>query len=528
MPGKLYVLCVGAIATVLSSAALAYGEEGHSIVAEVAQHRLNAPALEQVEHLLGKGVSLASIASWADDYRAAHKETSNWHFVDIPLSATNYDEARDCKSDATYGDCILRELDRLNVALRCSTNDEERRMALKFAVHFLGDLHQPLHAVGDERGGNLVHVKGTIKGNTCTTKCELDPDVDNLHSVWDTTLIRRDVYDWGAYVEHLESTWLKTNTFEEHYTGDAPLDWALQTHAVAGMVWNAKTVPPDGALSEQYFQMAVPILDQELALGGVRLARFLNSALAPKACQAVNQPSEALPGAETGLQAFSNLGEAKNQLKAYLAKGANGEQSRYEKDQAAVGEAATAWILRRAKELTDPAFVKAHGATKMALVLDIDETTLNNLAEMSANDYGYIRGLKCERTKDNPACAAPGWDLLAQAPAIASTKKLFDAARGAGVDVFFITGRDDTREERDATDANLKGQGFSGYTRLVMHTPGVPQSGASVADYKAPARAAIVLDGYTILANVGDQPSDLSGGFAEKVFLMPDPFYRIH
>src|SRR5882757_7548877 len=76
--------------------ALAWGQEGHSIVAEIAQVRLSPPAAQMVQKLL-KGRSLASIASWADDERDTHPETAGWHFVDIPLDVETYDHERDCK-----------------------------------------------------------------------------------------------------------------------------------------------------------------------------------------------------------------------------------------------------------------------------------------------------------------------------------------------------------------------------------------------------------------------------------------------
>src|SRR4051794_26327152 len=77
--------------------AWAWGQEGHSIVAEVAQRRLEPEPSRKVKAILGGEVSLASVASWADDVRGARPETYNWHFVDIPLAADAYDPARDCR-----------------------------------------------------------------------------------------------------------------------------------------------------------------------------------------------------------------------------------------------------------------------------------------------------------------------------------------------------------------------------------------------------------------------------------------------
>jgi acid phosphatase len=89
--------------------------------------------------------------------------------------------------------------------------------------------------------------------------------------------------------------------------------------------------------------------------------------------------------------------------------------------------------------------------------------------------------------------------------------------------VFVITCRDEG--QRAATERNLQSTGYTGYTRLIMAPQGVEF--ASAADFKSPQRAAIETEGYAIVANIGDQPSDLVGGHAEQTFLLPDPFYRI-
>src|SRR5439155_23705350 len=142
---------------------LAWGQEGHSIVAEIAQRRLSRQATAAVQLLLGNGYSLASISTWADDVRAARPSSSNWHFADIPVDSNNYSPERDCKPDPTKGDCVVAELERLRTELRCDTR-EQRREALMFAVHFVADIHQPLHTVLEKGGGNGIDVKLTAKG----------------------------------------------------------------------------------------------------------------------------------------------------------------------------------------------------------------------------------------------------------------------------------------------------------------------------------------------------------------------------
>jgi hypothetical protein len=154
------------------AAAFAWGEEGHAIIAEIAQRRLSPQAAATVEKLLGRGHSLASTASWADDFRGngtpEGTRTANWHFVNIPIEKADYDEKRDCIPNETYGDCIVAELDRLKNDLHCTTGkDEGQERALKFAVHFVGDIHQPLHTVKELGGANGFEVGIYMEGVTC-------------------------------------------------------------------------------------------------------------------------------------------------------------------------------------------------------------------------------------------------------------------------------------------------------------------------------------------------------------------------
>jgi hypothetical protein len=279
------IACLPLLAMV-SCAAFAWGEEGHSIVAEIAQRRLNPDAQQGVAVALGSGVSLASVSSWADGQRAAHPGTANWHFVDIPLPAAAYDEKRDCADNPAHGDCVVRELQRLHTELRCLPTPEGRRDALRYAVHFVGDLHQPLHTVGEKMGGNQQAVHGVMRGLTCKRNCELGTETANLHVLWDTTLIRRTVWDWGSYVTRLEDGLLRSADVQRAAATAAPGEWANQTHAVAQSVWNEKIIGADGSIDDGYFETALPLLDRQLALAGLRLADFLNSAYGATSCPA--------------------------------------------------------------------------------------------------------------------------------------------------------------------------------------------------------------------------------------------------
>ncbi|MDT5013217.1 MAG: hypothetical protein QOH57_4834 [Mycobacterium sp.] len=199
----------------------------------------------------------------------------------------------------------------------------------------------------------------------------------------------------------------------------------------------------------------------------------------------------------------ANVGDAKNAALEYHDSG------RYQHDLAEVAAQAINWIAS-----TVPATPHA------AIVFDIDETALSNWEVIKANDFGHFINGPCNLPD---ACAWRAWDLTSQSVVIQPSLDTYNMAKSLGAAVFFITGRDET--QRAATDRNLHAAGYNGYTRLIMTPPNAHY--ASAADFKAPQRAAIEAQGYTIVANIGDQPSDLDGGHAEQTFLLPDPFYRI-
>lgn len=277
-----------AMVCTLVGQALAWGQEGHAIVAEIAQRRLNDTARVAIATILRNispnltYASLASFASWADDYRPSHHETSNWHFVDIPLQEDTYNPAQQCKSDDPNGDCVIAELERLKNDVRCLTGEEQFK-ALKFAVHFVGDIQQPLHTVLEELGGNNIFVEVQMKGLVCTGSCVPTTDFAKFHAVWDSVLIQKTVFAWGSYVERLEGDWLKSPA-AVGVDGGTTTSWALEAHKAAQVVWAAK--PANNILNDTYYQTALPILDRQLGVGGLRLAKFLNDAFDSKTCPA--------------------------------------------------------------------------------------------------------------------------------------------------------------------------------------------------------------------------------------------------
>jgi hypothetical protein len=260
----------------------AWGGQGHRLVGQVAANHLSRAAADNVKWLLD-GQSLADVASWADQQTTDHVQTSYWHYLNIPPTATGYDRDRDCprqpgtaagsRSD-TWRDCAV---DRIRYFEQRTADAEldraDRATALKFLIHFIGDLHQPFHALGVGRGGNDVTVR--VFGNSnCGSDPSRPPLPCNLHSVWDSRLIaRRDLPD-KVYVAALEKLIAQKRWFSQPV--GTPAQWAEQSWALAktALVANGTNI------DEAYYQKHIAVIDERLALGGVRLAAVLNRALA--------------------------------------------------------------------------------------------------------------------------------------------------------------------------------------------------------------------------------------------------------
>jgi acid phosphatase len=161
-------------------------------------------------------------------------------------------------------------------------------------------------------------------------------------------------------------------------------------------------------------------------------------------------------------------------------------------------------------------------AKRPALVLDIDETSLTNWPNLLTDNFGFIAEGACHVLPAGP-CGFNQWILKSSAKPIEPERKLFEAARANGVALIFITGRPD--KQRDATVLNLNRAGFEGWTELRTHPD--RDDLLSVQEYKTAERTKVEAEGYTIIANVVDQNSDLEGKHSGCPFKVPNPFYFI-
>jgi nuclease S1 len=257
-------IIIAILVSLLTLPQLAYGwgQEGHRIIATVAEDHLDQTTLVMIQSLIGNN-HLYSVATWADDIRKERRESAPWHYVDIPLGSS-YVASRDC---APPRSCVVEKIaEYMRVLTDKSASREERTEALKFIVHFVGDIHQPLHAVGHARGGNNIQVR-FFGGSYCGRyEC-------NLHGVWDTSMIQHTRLNRQEYAERLEELIRRDNL--SWVEAGTPERWANEAAHLAQAAW----VPDSTNLDERYVERQIPVVDRQMALAGLRLASLLNETI---------------------------------------------------------------------------------------------------------------------------------------------------------------------------------------------------------------------------------------------------------
>jgi hypothetical protein len=244
--------------------AFGWGPEGHRLVARIAWEQLTPEARERVSAILAPGETLASIASWPDEVRRSRPKTEPWHYVNIPVDQPHLDMARDCPKS----DCVVAKIADLRKTLEDpAAAARERREALLFLVHLIGDLHQPLHASDHhDRGGNLVRVQFFKRRS-------------NLHSVWDSGLLGR----MESEDQLFPALSRDSARHRKKWDKGTVEDWAEQSHKAAQKVVYGKLPQAAGdsplALGADYERLADPLVRRQIEKAGARLAAVLNASL---------------------------------------------------------------------------------------------------------------------------------------------------------------------------------------------------------------------------------------------------------
>jgi nuclease S1 len=261
----------------------AWGKVGHEIVGDLALRQINPKAQTEVNRLLANEPvpTLAGVSDWADDLRESDpelaKKTGRWHYVNFPRGGScDYVPARDCAD----GNCVVGAINK-NFTILADKNrsDKERAEALKFLVHFVGDVHQPFHAgYGDDRGGNNFQI--SYQGKLWKKIVNPDPNAYqpkgwNMHSVWDSMIIESKTRNAKTYADIL---WKQSPlAFDETKRSDRPaVEWALQSCKI---LRDENPYPKKNIIGDDYLNKYRPVSERRLREAGARLAAMINFAL---------------------------------------------------------------------------------------------------------------------------------------------------------------------------------------------------------------------------------------------------------
>ena len=265
---------LAATAAMLASPAFAWGKTGHRVVAAIADTQLSGLARAHVEEILGPGETLDEAANWPDEMRSApgdfwQKTATPWHY--LTLNGIIYDHA------PSEGDA-LEALNRFSKTLQDPNADRaDKQLALRFIVHLVGDLHQPLHnGKCCDKGGNDVKVSWFGKPT-------------NLHAVWDSQLVDEEQLSFTELAAKLERHISNRQLID--WWDINPRDWISESAEIRDGLYPPPAPPKKGQklkkgqvllpdLSYSYVYKFTPVMERRLSQGGVRLAAYLNAIFA--------------------------------------------------------------------------------------------------------------------------------------------------------------------------------------------------------------------------------------------------------
>jgi hypothetical protein len=238
-----------ATALVTSPPATAWGTQGHQLIGNLAQAQLTTKAKTEIDKLLAlePGETLSSISTWADEH--CNPATAAWHYVNFPKNTCTYDADRDCPG----GNCVVAAIDRQLAVLASDAPAEQRLTALKYVVHFVADIHQPLHAgYAEDRGGNSYQLQAFMRGS-------------NLHALWDVGLIKNLDLSNETLTARLLARSFQAGEFD-----------AARVAEEACRIVGTPGFYPDRKVDVPYIEQFTPVMEGRLRLAGARLAAVLN------------------------------------------------------------------------------------------------------------------------------------------------------------------------------------------------------------------------------------------------------------
>ena len=297
------------------SSARAWGCEGHQVVALIAERNLTPHALAMVKQILhdapidsslsrfckGGGTDpMADASTWADDIRPLRPETGPWHYIDIPLGTSHREIAMFCTLPES---CVTQAItDQLAILRSPEIDPQKKAEALRFLIHFVGDLHQPLHAAtNNDQGGNCIHV-AYFDALPQLRNPQNESYTPNLHAVWDTNILARmttgktseqvasdleqsfrsKIVHWKRASADVNSwAWESYRLAQKKVYGKLPVRVPVETPKPIKSCADddhisTRMLELNERLEQPYQNVAAPVVQQQVAKAGARLALLLN------------------------------------------------------------------------------------------------------------------------------------------------------------------------------------------------------------------------------------------------------------
>ncbi|WCT10218.1 S1/P1 nuclease [Mucilaginibacter jinjuensis] len=256
---KYFVL---ALMAVCSLSLVSWGVTGHRAVAQIAENHLTPNARLAVKKLLGNE-SLADVSTYADELRSnpQYKYTAPWHFVNLPSGYT-FDQFANAITNSP-GDNGYKALLNFEHELGDPTKSRtQKALALKFIVHIVGDLHQPMHVShAEDKGGNNIQIIHSGYN-------------ESLHSLWDEGIIDHQGFSYKKMATEYDNA---TPVEIEKWQKDPVMIWLWESYQISSILY--EEAAQDNNFTEEYYQQHLPILEKRIEKGGIRLAGVINSIL---------------------------------------------------------------------------------------------------------------------------------------------------------------------------------------------------------------------------------------------------------
>jgi uncharacterized protein (DUF433 family) len=241
---------------------ISWGYTGHRLIGTITENHLNPKAKSAIKELLGD-TTIADACTWADDARKdpRFKETANWHFLNLPMGLTfeQFKKYIDTASNAN----VYTALKAAEKTLRDKNAvRQEKVYALKFLMHFVSDLHQPMHiSRAEDKGGNTIQLNYDGKGT-------------NLHSLWDTKMLERQ----GLTVAQLAEKYDQIPADQvKAWQKDSIITWIWESYQLTNQLYPEIDALSKKVIDDNYDQKYLPVVQKRIQQAAVRLAGLLNN-----------------------------------------------------------------------------------------------------------------------------------------------------------------------------------------------------------------------------------------------------------